>query len=347
MKPIPIENLYYLLLYAWDVHPEAGPSAAGAAGETNLINLFSRLLASEADKLLRRGLDRGYQLYDEEISGVRGTLKLSDTVKGLTHLRGRAVCSFDDLSHDVVHNAIIKSTVGRLILAPGLDSRLHPPLRDVWRRLGEVTEVPITDRLFGNLRLDRNRRHYRLPLAICRILHDHLLVDETGTLRFRDFSRDHFALAAVFEKFVYHFYDREQSDFDVKRDRFRWAKVIGPTHVRHLLPAMETDVSLVSPGRRVILDTKFTGRLFQIRRGKRSIRSGHLYQLFAYMRNLAELRQNELVGGVLLYPRTGGHVRLRIDLHAHEIRIWTVNLAQPWPNLRAELLSLIAALSSS
>jgi 5-methylcytosine-specific restriction enzyme subunit McrC len=71
---IPIENLYYLLIYAWDVPKEAELIRAESEPSTRLSDLYARVLVNGMDYLLRRGLDRGYRPVREALTGPRGKL---------------------------------------------------------------------------------------------------------------------------------------------------------------------------------------------------------------------------------------------------------------------------------
>ncbi len=44
--------------------------------------------------------------------------------------------------------------------------------------------------------------------------------------------------------------------------------------------------------------------------------------------------------GVLLYPAVGETPPFEAVIQGHEIRVVTINLDQPWPNIRTNLLSL-------
>ena len=67
---IPIRNIYYLLLYAWNRLEEAEVVAVSTENETSLLNLFARVLISGMRHLLRRGLDRGYIPFQEDLRGI-------------------------------------------------------------------------------------------------------------------------------------------------------------------------------------------------------------------------------------------------------------------------------------
>ena len=52
--------------------------------------------------------------FTDEIAGPRGRLRLDRMVKEATQLRGTAICDFDELTHDVLHNQILKATLTNL-----------------------------------------------------------------------------------------------------------------------------------------------------------------------------------------------------------------------------------------
>jgi 5-methylcytosine-specific restriction enzyme subunit McrC len=170
-------------------------------------------------------------------------------------------------------------------------------------------------------------------------VHDHLLADEvTGQTHFRDFVRDERRMRRLFERFVRNFYRREQIEFRVRRHRLKWAA----TGETALLPGMHTDVTLSKRGRVIVVETKYTANQLQEHFGTSSIRSGHLYQLFAYLQNLAiQVPTSHQVEGLLLYPRAGAGPNFRCELHGHPLAVATVNLSQDWSGIRNDLLTLL------
>jgi 5-methylcytosine-specific restriction enzyme subunit McrC len=335
---IPIRNLYYLLLYAYDALDEAGVVEAGELPETRLGDLFAHVLDGGVNHLLRRGLDRGYVPHRDAIPGVRGRIDVSATVKASTLTRGRAVCEFDEFTADVTHNRILRATALRLLRLRDLDPTLHDRVAKVYRRLDGVSDVALSPRLFRSVQLYSSNRFYRYLLAVCRMVHDHLLADEaTGEVRFRDFERDERGMRRLFERFIRTFYRREQSEFRVGTRRVLWAATGETT----LLPTMQTDVTLCRPGRRIVIETKYTANQLREHFGARSIRSEHLYQLFAYLLNLARSRPGCRVEGVLLYPRASAGPDFRCELHGHPLRVTTINLGQDWRGIQSDLLALV------
>lgn len=340
---IPIQNLYYLLLYAWDALPPGGVSNADRLPQTDILNLLAAVLNRGADQLLRRGLDRGYRHHVEAIPGIRGKLDLSATLKGGHLRRLRTVCEFDELTADVLHNQILKSTARRLLRTDGLDTNLLRPVRVTLDRLVGVSEIPLTARSFGSVQLHRNVRQYRLLLDVCRLIHECLIPHEQrGRFRFEDFTRDEHKMTLLFERFVRNFYRRHLPAWKVKRDRFKWDPIEGSPEDLALLPRMETDITLIRSGRRFIIDTKFSLTSLQRFRDKESLRSGHLYQLFAYLQNLSSIHGPEAkIDGMLLYPEIDRRLDVHYQLHGHHVFIKTINLNQEWREIHADLLHLV------
>ena len=122
-QKIPIENLYYLLCYAWGVSDQLDKVKVDGEKCHSLENLLSMVLFNACDRLLRQGLLRAYRFEEQEVEGVRGKLNLAETLKSGKHLNGRTICQVDELTQDVVINRVIFSTLKRLmrISEPGCE----------------------------------------------------------------------------------------------------------------------------------------------------------------------------------------------------------------------------------
>ena len=172
---IPIRNLYYLFCYAWQKFPEGGSVDVGVDDSPDLPNLFARLLVSGANRLMRRGLDRGYQSSSEEARAPRGRLLLDAIVKGQTLRRGAVVCAFDELTPDVVHNQIIKATSRSMARTTGIEFQLKHELGLVVQRMEGVSDIRLSADVFRRIQLSRNTSQYRPLMQLCELVfHAHL-----------------------------------------------------------------------------------------------------------------------------------------------------------------------------
>jgi 5-methylcytosine-specific restriction enzyme subunit McrC len=69
---IPIENLYYLLCYAWNRLDEAEIVDVDLEPETKVLDLLAKVLVNGVNHVVRRGLDRGYVVHEESVAGIKG-----------------------------------------------------------------------------------------------------------------------------------------------------------------------------------------------------------------------------------------------------------------------------------
>jgi len=107
------------------------------------------------------------------------------------------------------------------------------------------------------------------------------------------------------------------------------------------LPKMQTDISLTSESRKIIIDCKFTPEATQKHYEAERLRSAHLYQINAYMDNL-EGEWADTCEMMLLYPTVDSSLSADYIFKGHKIHIRTVNLNQPWQSIHQDLLALVA-----
>jgi 5-methylcytosine-specific restriction enzyme subunit McrC len=336
---IPIQNLYFLLVYAWDVLDEAGAIDLGASNVCVPEDLFAKILRNGIRHLLKRGLDRAYRSETNDIPGVRGKLEISATLKRKGKGDGRAVCTSDELTHDVLHNQLLKATLLRLVRTKRIGGELRRDLVDLLGRFENVGSIALRNEAFRQVQLHSNNRFYRLLLHVCALLHRQMLPDPSGeaAYRFADFTPEQ--LDVIFQSFVRNFFAHHQSAYRVSAERFRWQRTVATEATLSFMPTMMTDVSLESPTRKLVIETKFYGET--LRRHHRSeqratVNSSHLYQLFAYLQNLA-IKDNRTVDGLLLYAQAERELLLDLNMFGHDVRVATVNLAAAPELIRSRL----------
>ena len=104
--------------------------------------------------------------------------------------------------------------------------------------------------------------------------------------RFSDILNDEEKMSRVFEEFLRNFYYYEQSSYSVSSEEMRW-RVNEANGDVSLIPVMRTDITLRSQFKTIVMDAKFYADPFPLSYGSPKLRAGHLYQLYAYMKNAA------------------------------------------------------------
>lgn len=342
-----VENLYFLLCYAWGHFEERDLVEIAADKARTAEELLARVLLTASRRLLRQRLDRGYREDIDDLRRPRGKIHFARTAARGAEVRGVLECGFDDTTEDVPHNRIIKATVKRLSTVDGLSNELRHLLLAIAREMPAVTDVPISLQDFQRVQLHSNLRRYRLALNVCALLHRCLLPDDrTGRWQFRSFGGDEREMGLLFESFVREFLAREQRVFPmVERTRIRWV-VEGETN--GLLPCLNTDITLRRPGHAVVVETKCYGAPLvpgQYGNGA-TLRSKDVCQLVAYLANFRAV--GDRLAGVLLYAVDRPTVpATRMRLLGHDVHVVELDLNQPWQNIDHALRDLMGVLAAA
>lgn len=340
---IPIRNLYYLFCYAWERFPEGGAVEVGVDECPDLPDLFARLLLNGANRLLRRGLDRGYRGFVEETRAPRGKMVLDEIIKSQTLRRGAVVCAFDELTVDVLHNQLVKATALQLAKTKGLRRNLAHELRLLGRRMEGVSDVRPQPNLFPRVQLSRNTGQYGPLLKLCELIVRNLLPEQDGDAsRFASILDDGPQMSTVFEEFLRSFYRLEQHRFhSVGVETLKWdGYSVTAAGVPHL-PGMITDITLRSKDRTVVIDAKFYNDALVGGYGAPKVHSGNLYQMLAYLQHTAKAVATP-VDGILIYPLNGTPLRLHYRLLGFDVQVVTIDLTEPWQAIHDRLLDILA-----
>ena len=341
--PIPIENIYYLLCYAWDTLEEKDQVKVTVDDSTELVDLFAKVLISGTRMLLKRSLEKNYVEETIELAGIKGKLELGLTLKSGLFLKQRTICTVDEFSGNILSNQILLSTIYQLLRFKELDRDLKKQLKPLVWMFSGIEPIQLNTRAFSTVRLHRNNRFYAFLLRICRIIYENTLPTETpGECLFMDFTRDNHKMNKLFEAFIRNFYKREFPKWKVYSEELRWRFVVADESHRSFIPLMRTDISIENEQGKIIIDAKYYRQTFAQHYDKASLHSHNLYQLFSYLINQRSEHPGTLkTRGMLLYPETGREVDLDYWYEDHLIQIKTLNLDQHWRLIEQRLRTLL------
>ena len=108
---IPVQNVYYMLSYAFKVLNEQGYKRIATEEYNNTAELMAAILAKGIAVQLKRGLGKEYISQTEDLSSLRGKIDIAESIKTQSMLRKKLICTYDDFSVNSTMNRIIKSTV--------------------------------------------------------------------------------------------------------------------------------------------------------------------------------------------------------------------------------------------
>lgn len=340
---IPIENIYYLLCYAWNKLDEKDRVAVSAEDYTKLLDLLAKVLINSTRILLKRGIDRNYIDITTEFAGVKGKLELSQTVKSHLLLKQKTVCSFDEFSSNILTNRILVTTLNRLIRTQGLDANLRSAIKNLLWRFDGVKPIELKNSTFNNVKLHRNNKFYGFILNVCRLVYENsLLSEKTGDWHFTDFLRDEGKMNRLFEAFLRNFYSIEQKEFKVRRENINWQFSTDDNQNLQFLPLMQTDITLENETAKIIIDAKFYKETLKSNYGAEKITSANLYQLFSYLLNQRNSDpKTQTATGILIYPTIEQDYDLQFRYQNHNVLIKTVNLNSDWRSIEYRLKEII------
>ena len=343
---IPIENIYYLLCYAWNKLDEKDRVNVSIDDKTELLDLFAKVLINATKTLLKRGIDKNYIDHTEEIAGVKGKVQISQTLKSNLLLKQRTICTYDSFTPNVLLNRILVTTLYRLTRTKGLDKELKSELVALQRMLADIEQIEITSSLFKKVILNRNNRFYGFIMNVCQIIYENTLPsEEKGKYKFSDFTRDDHKMNQLFEAFVRNFYRIEQKKYpSIKKETIKWQFASIDNKNYQYLPQMETDITLENENEKIIIDAKFYRETMIINYDKEKIKSVNLYQLFSYLLNQEDSdSKTQNASGILLYPTIEADYDLQFQYNKHNIQIRTVNLNTNWRNISSRLKEIIGS----
>lgn len=337
---IPIQNIYHMLAYAFQVLREQGYKSIATEQFDNVSELCAAILAKGITGQLKRGLGREYIEQTESLSAVRGRIDISESIKTQSIQKQQLVCSYDEFAVDSYLNRILKTTI-ELLLSTDISKTRKKELKKLLVFFGEVhtLDVHLID---WNIRYHRNNQTYRMLISVCYLIIKGLLQTNTdGTTKLMDFL-DEQRMCRLYEKFILEYYRREHPELNANASQIPWAL---DDDMRDMLPVMQSDITLSKGGKVLIIDAKYYSHTTQIQYDVHTLHSGNLYQIFTYVKN----KQVELgpgavpVSGMLLYAQTDEQVQPNHTYHmsGNQIRVQTLDLNCEFSDISKQLDKII------
>lgn len=336
---IRIENIYYMLAYAFQVLQEQGYKDVMTEEFENAADILSAILCKGVSVQIKRGLEREYMEQEEPLRTPRGKIEIHKSMKTLSIQKKQLVCSYDEFSVDTYFNRIIKTTL-QLLLHANISKERKKKIKSL---LVYFTHVSVLDvhNINWKIQYDRNHQSYHMLISVCQLVIKGLLQTQAdGTMHLMDFL-DEQTLPKLYEKFILNYLKQEHGGKEIKvsSPQIKWMLDDG---MDNRLPIMQSDIviSNVKTKKTLIIDAKYYAHNMQRKTPymNQTIYSANLYQIFTYVKNWSKA-EGETISGMLLYARTDDFIQPDnvYQMSGNQIYVQTLDLNCKFEIIAAQL----------
>ena len=337
---IPIKNIYYMLSYAFQILNEQGYKNLATEHFNNTAELMAAILTKGVKVQIKRGLGKEYIPQTESLSSLRGKIDVTESIKILTMLKKRMICTYDEFSVNGMMNRIIKSTI-KLLIKSDISKQRKKELRKILVYFSDVDIIDLYS-VNWNIQYNRNNQMYRMLISVCYLVVKGLLhTNSDGSTKLMDFL-DEQRMCRLYEKFILEYYRKEFSEITANASQIPWQLDDG---INTMLPVMQTDIMLSYKEKILIIDAKYYAKTTQSQFGTHTLHFGNLYQIFTYVKNKeVELSsQPHEVAGMLLYAKTDEDVypENTYQMSGNQISVRTLDLSLDFSGIAEQLNTIV------
>ena len=338
---IPIQNIYYMLAYAFRTLTKQGYRKMATEKFSNTADLMTEILIAGISQQLKRGLGREYIGCMEDLSVVRGRVDVTESVKRRTMMSRKVTCVYDAFSVDNSKNKIIKSTA-LLLLKADVSKQRKSRLRKLLVYFDKVELIDLST-VNWDMNYDRNNQSYRMLISICYLVVKGLLQTQSdGKTKIMDFLDDQ-RMFHLYEKFILEYYKTEYPNIKTNASQIKWQLDDG---MDYMLPRLLSDITLQYGNKVLIIDAKYYTEITKSRYEKENVRSAHLFQIFTYVKNKeAELKDKpHEVAGMLLYAQPDSEIQpdCSYKMSGNVIGVKSLNLNCDFEEVKRQLDGIVA-----
>lgn len=339
MTKIPIQNIYYIALYAWNkVRDKDRIEQLDLENIETINDVIIDLFLMESTRITRKGLYGSYLAANHETEFIKGKINVKESIRLTPPTLN---CRYDEFSQDHLTNQLLKATLRELFFMNNIKEKQKKKARKLLLSFQEVSDLNQSDYAFQMVQYNRLNKDYEFALDLAYLIYQHSIpTEDKERKQFIAIDQNEERMSAIFEEFLRNFY-RRHTDYPVRARYYRWDLEAMPGSGIGLIPRMETDVEIEKLAEKIIMDAKYYQSAFTERFDNRRFISENLYQITAYLRkNLNKEDRN--LRGILIYPTTGFefHEKYRAK-EGYQVELKSINLNQDWWKIERDLLHLI------
>lgn len=298
---IPIKNIYYMLAYAFRSLKAKSYKNLDFESFDNPNDLMAEILIKGLNFSIKQGIAREYINKEESLSTLRGRIKINESIKSLSMVNNKMVCTYDELDEDIRMNQIIKATID-LLIKRDIGKTRKRSLARLRLYFAKVSTVDLRT-VDWDFQFNRLNKTYRLLMAVCFFTYKSMVQSQTlGKNKLAEFVDDQ-TMHRLYEKFILEYFKKHHPNLRPRASQIAWA-IEGD--IDAMLPIMQSDITLSYKDRILIIDAKFYNKSTSEYYGTSKLISQNIYQIFTYVKNKAldPKNQDKNVSGLVLYAKT-------------------------------------------
>jgi 5-methylcytosine-specific restriction enzyme subunit McrC len=346
---IPVRNIWLLMAYAADFsYLDSKTKSAFIDNSDDLPDLVATLLCKTVEKRLCQGLSQGFLEREADLHRVRGRI---DILKSETMLlqRGKVACRYTELSNNTARNRYVLSallSIAHRVSAPPLARRIRNLTR-VLQDLGVSVAAPTPTELSQD-RLGRHDYKDREMIDLAKMASQLSLPSEQiGETAHYAPDKNEYWVRKLFEKAIAGFYKYTPNASALKIRTgmtLKWPHSMVTTGLSRVLPNMRADITIddYRLAKRLVIDTKFNSLVTAGWMREETLRSGYLYQIYAYLRTQEDSGDTLDIdsSGLLLHPSVGESFFESMVVQKHKVSFATIDLTETAEGIKEQLLTI-------
>ena len=352
--PAAVNNLLFLLSYAYDLKFYQPDLARLASRQANWYEFLTYLFASDLHRQIQSGFAQSYIRREEALPVIRGRWDLNRQIGQHAFVRDRFDVSYDEFSPDILLNQVFRFVVEWLCRVT-TDSRNLSLLTDLSAWLSPVTSLTeVSTAVLDQVHFNRLTERFQPAFQLARLfLSQQTLSLQSGRTNTFAFLLD---MNRLFERFVVRFVERHRDEIFPERwkdiqilQQAKGAKVYLGKRMRS---GTSTPIALLKPDILffhsgfsqpiLLMDTKY--KRLEPDLVRKGVAESDLYQMLAYVTRF------ECDQTILLYPQPDARsvIHELFVLEPGEAKVWvhTINLHRPMVNARGLVAEFVAIFQS-
>lgn len=332
MQNISIKNIYWMLAYAFRTINEKNIEKLSSEEFDNIYELFAVMMTNELNKQIKRGLNKDYVSIEENTNVLKGKVLVQKTLRTSKKVNkeivyDKVICEHDDYSVNNYLNQIVKTACIYLIRAKQIkEKKIVDKLKKALLYFDGIDEIDKKSINWNTIKYNKYNSSYRMLINISNLILDGLLINKKdGKIEFRNYIDDQ-KMHKLYEKFILEYYKYHYANLNPSVPQVEW-DVEKNNDLLYLLPKMQTDITLYSNNKTLIIDAKYYSDMYQNNPlfDKEKFKSNNLYQIYTYVKNEDKNMTGNVIG-MLMYVKTNKNDKQWVEYIMGKNKIVITNL---------------------